>query len=135
MARISLKQKIKRQISRCWKRNVFVRDDFAHFGGYDQVGRALLELTREGTLLRIGYGLYAKARKNKLTGRPMLACDGGFNEVAREALDLLGVQWSCSELEEKYNANLSTQVPINPIINIKGRFSRKIFKDNMALQV
>ena len=135
MAKISLKQQIKRQLSRCWKRNIFVREDFAKFGGYDQVGRALLELTKEGELLRIGYGLYAKARKNRLTNRPMLACEGGFIEAAREALDLLGVKWSPSELEEKYNSNLTTQIPINPKVNIKGRFNRKIFKDNLVLQV
>ena len=126
MARIALKQKIETKISRCWKRNVFTRKDFESLGGYDQVGRALLALTREGRLIRIGYGLYAKARPNRLTGNIMLSSDGGFIGVAREALDLLGVKWEPSEAEQRYNDDLTTQVPVNLGVVIKGRFNRKI---------
>lgn len=69
---VSLKPLVEKKIFRCWKRNVFTRKDFIALGGYDQVGRALLSLTREGKLIRIGYGLYAKARKNRITGLPIL---------------------------------------------------------------
>ena len=43
------------------KSAVFLRDDFEDMGGYDQVGRALRDLARKGVLVRVGYGLYAKA--------------------------------------------------------------------------
>jgi hypothetical protein len=36
--------------------------------------------SKEGKLIRIGYGLYAKARTNHITGLPMLASDGGFEQ-------------------------------------------------------
>ena len=39
--------------------DVFLRADFGDLGGYDQVGRALRQLVREGRLVRIGQGLYA----------------------------------------------------------------------------
>lgn len=61
MPKLSLKQQVEQQISRT-KQDVFLRADFEQLGGYDQVGRALRELVTEGKLLKIGYGLYAKAR-------------------------------------------------------------------------
>ena len=134
MARISLKKQIQAKIARCRKRNVFVREVFADLGGYDQVGRALLALTREGILLRIGYGLYAKARPNRLTGNPMLASEGGFEQVAKEALNVLRVKWQPSSSEVNYNAG-DTQIPVNTQVTISGRFNRQIRTDKFKLQV
>jgi len=130
----SLKRQIEDKISRCWKRQVFARKDFIPMGDYDQVGRALLTLTKEGKLIRIGYGLYAKARTNRITGLPMIASDGGFEQVAKEALDLLDVEWQPSSMEQDYNSG-STQIPINAQVFIKGRFNRKIGTDKFSLQV
>ena len=42
--------------------DVFLRADFEDLGGYDQVGRVLRELVRKGRLVRVGQGLYARAR-------------------------------------------------------------------------
>lgn len=67
MRRITLKSKIDAKIGRS-NRLVFVRSDFSTLGGYDQVGRALRSLVAEGKLITVGYGLYAKARLNRLTG-------------------------------------------------------------------
>ena len=75
------------------RRMVFLRDDFAALGGYDQVGRVLRQLEAQGRLVRIGKGLYAKARPNRITGKPMIAAPGGFDQAAKEALNRLGVQW------------------------------------------
>ena len=38
----------------------------------------------------------------------MLAADGGFDQVAREALNLLNVKWKPSKEELDYNSGLST---------------------------
>lgn len=134
MGRKPLKKKILAKINRCYKRTVFTRKAFSALAGYDQVGRALLSLTQEGRLIRIGYGLYAKARINRLTGAPMLAAEGGFDQVAKEALDLLGVKWEPSDSEQKYNAG-STQIPVNSQVSIHGRFNREIYTDKFRLQV
>ena len=130
MVRVTLKQKVERKIARCWKRNVFTRKDFEILGGYDQVGRALLQLEKEGKLIKLGYGLYAKARINSLTGEKMIASKEGFIGAAREALDLLGVSWDISEAEQRYNDGLTTQIPINMGVIITDRFNRKIKTDN-----
>lgn len=132
--KIALKRQIEEKITRCWKRQVFMRKDFIALADYDQVGRALLALTREGKLIRIGYGLYAKARVNRITGLPMLASAGGFEQVAKEALNLLDVEWQPGDMEQAYNSG-STQIPISAQVFINSRFNRKIGTDKFNLQV
>ncbi|MBF4338919.1 S-adenosylhomocysteine hydrolase, partial [Vibrio anguillarum] len=46
-------QKIKRS-----RRYVFERKDFDGFASYDQIGRALRQLVKQGELIKLGYGLY-----------------------------------------------------------------------------
>lgn len=133
MKRLSLKSKISTKISRS-KREVFLRSDFENLAAYDQVGRALRQLAVEGFLLKIGYGLYAKARPNRITGKPMLSAEGGFSQVAQEALSRLGVKWQPSESVQAYQAG-STQIPANAEVIILERFNRRIGTDKFELQM
>jgi len=106
---------------------VFMREDFADMGGYDQIGRILRQLAADGKLIRIGYGLYAKAKRSTLTGEivPVLP----LPDLAREALRRLGIETGISNLTRDYNAGLATQVPTGRRIAVKGRVSRKIGYD------
>ena len=106
------------------KYNVFVREDFEDLGGYDQIGRVLRELAREGKLVKIGYGLYAKTKKSALTGAVIPAAP--LPALAKEALERLKVEFAPSTLELEYNAGRTTQVPTGRQIAVKGRISRKI---------
>ena len=133
MVRPSLKSKIETQICQS-RQNVFLRRDFASLGEYDQVGRALLSLVKMGLLMKIGYGLYAKARLNSLTNQPMLAAAGGFNQVAKEALDRMHVKWVSNKALNEYRKG-STQLPINAAVVVYSRFSRKIGTNRFTLRV
>jgi hypothetical protein len=133
MKRLSLKSKVSKKISRS-KREVFLRSDFKNLAGYDQIGRALRQLTSEGALLKIGYGLYAKARPNRITGKPMLSAEGGFSQVSQEALSRLGVKWQPSESVQAYQAG-STQIPANAEVIILERFNRRIGTEKFELQM
>lgn len=133
MKRLSLKSKVSTKISRS-KREVFLRSDFKSLAGYDQIGRALRQLAVEGFLLKIGYGLYAKARPNRITGKPMLSAEGGFSQVAQEALSRLGVKWQPSKTVQAYQAG-STQIPANAEVIILERFNRRIGTDKFELQM
>ncbi len=133
MKRLSLKSKVSTKISRS-KREVFLRSDFKNLAGYDQIGRALRQLTSEGALLKIGYGLYAKARPNRITGKPMLSAEGGFSQVSQEALSRLGVKWQPSESVQAYQAG-STQIPANAEVIILERFNRRIGTEKFELQM
>lgn len=103
---------------------VFIREDFADLGGYDQVGRILRELARKGELLKIGYGLYAKAKKSSLTGQVVPVAP--LPILAQAALARLGVETAPSQLDQAYKAGRTTQVPTGRQIAVKGRISRKI---------
>lgn len=129
----SIKNKLLTRVRRS-RREVFLRSDFEKIAGYDQVGRVLRELTKEGKLIRIGYGLYAKARLNRLTNQPMLAAQGGFQETAQEALNLLKVKWKESPASHAYQMG-STQIPVQTEVVISARFSRKIATDKFKLRI
>ncbi len=63
----SLEYRITARIAR--KRcTVFVREDFQDLSDYDQVGRALRKIAKNGQLVRLGYGVYAKTKKSTITG-------------------------------------------------------------------
>lgn len=106
------------------KRAVFVRDDFRDISDYDQVGRALRSLTKKGSLIRLGYGVYAKAKKSPINGEAVPVAP--LPSLAKEALQRLGVETTSSRLEEAYNAGQTTQVPTGRLIGVKGRINRKL---------
>lgn len=106
--------------------DVFLPREFADLGGEDQVLRALRGLVRDGRLVRLGYGVYGRAVASRLSGEPLLYSPNGFAGAARQALNKLGVRWEPSEAERAYNEGRSTQVPVNPVVRVKGRFSRQL---------
>jgi prefoldin subunit 5 len=81
-------------------------------------------LENDGLLVRIGYGLYAKAKKSALNGQTIPVAP--LPTLALEALTRLGVKIAPSKLETEYNAGQTTQVPTGRQIAVKGRISRKI---------
>lgn len=130
--RKTLRERVETRIAR--KRDdVFLTREFRDLGGEDQVLRVLRTLVREKRLLRLGYGVYGRAFVSRLSGAPILNSPGGFAGVARQALTKLGVQWEPTEAEKAYNEGRSTQVPVNPVVRVKGRFSRQLRYGNTEL--
>ena len=115
--------------------DVFLPREFRDLGGEDQVLRVLRGLVRDGRLVRLGYGVYGRAETSRLSGQPILAAPGGFISAARQALDKLGVPWEPTEFQRAYNEGRSTQVPVNPAIRIKGRFSRRLSYQDTELRL
>jgi hypothetical protein len=106
------------------KGEVVLRADFADLGDYDQVGRVLRILVKEEILVKLGQGIYAKAKRSALTGE--LVPQGGIIQATREALTKLGVKVLPSSLERAYNADSSTQVPTSRLIGTNKRVRRVI---------
>src|SRR5258708_22776714 len=102
------------------------RREFRDLGGEDQVLRVLRILVREKRRVRIGYGVYGREVVSRLSGDPILYSRSGFLGAARQALTKLGVKWEPSEAEREYNEGRSTQIPVNPVVRVKGRFSRRL---------
>jgi hypothetical protein len=131
--RQTLRQKIEQRIARKVGEDVFLTREFKKFGGEDQVLRALRSLVDDGQLVRLGYGIYGRARQSSLSGQPVLSSPEGFLGVARQALDKLGVEWEPTEAQRAYNEGRSTQVPVNPVVRVKGRFARHLRYRNAEL--
>lgn len=115
------------------KSEVFLRADFESFGGYDQVGRALKGLVDDGVLLKIGFGLYAKATVSPLSGdHPVPRI--GIRRLGEEALRRLDVAASPSAAERDYDAGKTTQVPSGRLLAVDRRVRRKIGYNGLYLE-
>ena len=70
---------------------------------------------------------------SRLSGEPILYSPNGFLGAARQALTNLGVCWEPTEAQQAYNEGRSTQVPVNPVVRVKGRFSRRLRDGSLEL--
>ena len=131
----TLKQKIQNRVVRTRKTDVFLPRDFADLSGEDQVLRALRSLVRDGALVRLGYGVYARAMRSRISGRVMVASSNGFHSAALQALDRLGVPWEQSDSTRAYNEGRSTQIPVNPTVKVKVRFNRRLSDGRTELRL
>ncbi|MDG1733460.1 MAG: DUF6088 family protein [Thalassotalea sp.] len=129
---MTITSKVKARINRS-KRYVFERADFTDIAGYDQVGRVLKKLVDAGDLLRIGYGLYTKARKNRITGNLMPASPAGADGVILEAIEKLGIDYKFDEFSQRSIDGDSLQIPASFQIITNKRFKRKIVVSNSAI--
>lgn len=120
----TLQERIALRVQRQNRRNVFMRRDFRDLGGYDQVGRALKQLVAKDRLVRIGYGLYARAIPAPISGVTVPGLP--LPMLAAEALTRLNVPAAPSTFDRRYREGTSTQVPTGRVIAVKGRISRKI---------
>ena len=103
--------------------DAFLRADFGDLGGYDQVGRALRKIVRDGRLVRVGQGLYARARPSITSGEPVPA--RGLTTLT-EALGRVGIETVPTRLERAYNAGKTTQVPTGRVVAVMRRVRRKV---------
>ncbi|RFF27662.1 MULTISPECIES: DUF6088 family protein [unclassified Wenzhouxiangella] len=128
----TLKSRIRYRVSRS-RQDVFLVRDFLDLSDRDQVGRVLRELIGEGRLIRIGQGLYARARRSSVSGRVIPVKD--LPRLADEALRRLGLTPTPSSLERRYNRSETTQVPTGRYIGVRERVSRKIGYDGKYMTV
>ena len=133
--RKTLRARIEERIARKRGDTVFLTREFSDLSDEDQVLRALRTLVREGRLVRLGYGVYGRAIKSRLSGEPLLYSPGGLVGAAREAMNKLGVKWELTDSERAYNEGRSTQVPVNAVVRVKGRFSRRLREGDRELVI
>ena len=128
----SLKFKVLERINQA-QTNVVLRDDIEDMGSPRQISRCFKDLVQLGKLVKIGYGIYAKAYISENLNRPVI--QGGFGQACKEALTKLGVKWEPGSAEQAYNAGLSTQVPVRTVIQLKSRFRARLSYGNRKLIV
>ena len=124
MSKLSVKDRMARSIA-LRKGEVVVRDDFKTMGSASQVSRALKALIDDGKIIRLGYGIYAKARPSKLSGKPVARVS--LAELGQEALQKLGVTVELGRAQAEYASGKTTQIPVRTTFNTgQRRITRKI---------
>ena len=126
-----IEERMKRSVAKR-KDDVFIRGDFAKLGSEAQVTRALRRLVLNGTIVKLGVGVYAKAKKSVLSGRAIPIKPIGV--LAPLALRKMGVKVYPSQLTREYNAGTTTQIPAGNILNTGSRrINRKLSFGNQII--
>jgi len=112
---------------------VVLRKDVEFLGSDRQVSRGIKALVEDGVLVKLGLGVYAKARESQYLGRPVIRA--GFTDACIEALERLGVRWEVCQAIKDYNEGKSRQVPARFEIRLKSRFRRKLAYGNQMLRI
>lgn len=121
---MSVSTRIQRLINRR-THQVFITADFRALGSKSSVRRALASLTQQGLLVRLGAGVYARAKRSVLTGKPIPVSP--LEVLAPIALQRLGVTVHPSVRTQAYNDGLTTQVPLGIVVRVQGRrFNRTL---------
>lgn len=110
-----------------------LRDDIEGMGSPRQISRCFRDLIEMGEIVKIGYGIYAKAYISETLNKPVI--QGGFGQACKEALSKKGVKWEPGSAEQAYNAGLSTQVPVRTIVQLKSRYRGHLSYGNRKLIV
>lgn len=126
-----VEQRIKRAIA-LRKDDVFVRAEFARFGSPAQVSRALKQLVEEGVLVRLGLGVFAKAKPSVLTGKPIPVRP--LEVLAPLALKKLGIRVKPGRAIREYNSGASQQLAAGIVLDTgRRRVTRKLAFGNQAV--
>ncbi|MGY6272130.1 DUF6088 family protein [Achromobacter denitrificans] len=121
---MDIENRIRRAIS-LRKDDVFIRAEFAQFGSPAQVSRSLRRLVESGRLVKLGLGIYAKAKPSAISGRPIPVSPVDY--LIPQALEKLGVRVLPTRAVREYNERKTTQVPAGLIVNTgRRRVSRKL---------
>lgn len=122
---ISTKTRIARSLGRSQKKTVFLRSDFEAFGSSTRVTRALQELIAEGRVVRVGRGIYVKARRSSVTGSVVPV--EPLETVAYKALAALGIDARMGSAARAYVGGATQDVPMRISIDVgSSRVSRRI---------
>lgn len=113
--------------------DVFLRQEFERFGSPAHISRTLRELANQGLLVKLGIGVYAKAKRSVLSGKSIPLKP--LEVLAPEVLRKLGISVQPSRLAQAYNDGKSTQVPAGVVLNIgRQRVTRKIGFNGKTVQ-
>src|SRR4051812_13576483 len=78
--------------------NAILREDLEDMGSPRQISRCFKDLVAMGELVKIGYGIYAKAYVSKTLNKPVI--QNGFGQACKEALTKKGVKWEPGSAEQ-----------------------------------
>jgi hypothetical protein len=81
--------------------------------------------------MKIGQGLYTRARQSPFSDKPVPPKGLG---TLTEALQRLGVEVLPTRLEQAYNEGKTTQVPTGRVVAVRERVRRRVGYDGVYLK-
>lgn len=118
-----LEKKIQYRIKKS-KTSSFMLSDFQDLSDKDQVMRALRKLIAKNVIVKVGQGVYVRAKISKATGASIP--EKTLQEIALEVMKKLKIKVLATDFDLSYNKNETTQIPTGRTIFVKSRVCRKI---------
>ena len=112
----SNQQRIMRRVTQKGRGWVFTPNDFADFGDPRAIGMALTRLVRDGSIRRVGRGLYDYPRTHPVIGHTAPSPDAVVSAMARKK----GIRLLPSKALAANQLGLSTQVPAQMVYHTDG---------------
>jgi hypothetical protein len=108
---------------------IILRSDFAHMGSQSQISRLLTDFVEEGRLVRLGYGIFAKARISSISGQAVPR--EPLEVLAEEAFQRLRIEVKPGKAQRDYASGQSTQIPVQAVFDTgRRRISRELMVGN-----
>lgn len=112
---------------------IILRSDLTHLGSPSQISRLLVDFITEGRLVRLGYGVFAKARASSLSGKSVPR--EPLEVLAEEAFKRLRIEVKSGKAQRDYASGQSIQVPVHAVFNTGiRRINRKITVGNRTIR-
>lgn len=129
---LSIKARMIRSLS-MRRSEIILRSDFTPIGSQSQISRILNEFVSEGRLVRIGYGVFAKAKISSISGKAVPR--EPLEVLAEETLRRLRIDAIPGNAQRDYASGQSTQVPVQAVFNTgRRRISRKLMLGNRSVR-
>ena len=131
-SRLSIRDRMIRSIT-MRRGEIVLRSDFEQMGSQSQISRIFNVFVKEGRLVCLGHGVFAKARISSLNGKPVSR--EPLEVLAEEALRRLHIDVQPGQAQRDYASGKSTQVPVQSTFNTGcRRISRKLILGNRTIR-
>jgi hypothetical protein len=112
---------------------IIMRSDFTCLGSQSQISRLLSDFVKEGRLVRLGYGIFAKARVSSISGK--MVPREPLEVLAEESFRRLRIEVKPGKAQRDYTSGQSTQVPVQAVFDTgRRRISRKLTVGNRKVR-
>ena len=106
-------------------KDIFLRKDFDKLGTPSRVTRAIAALLKEGQLVRLGYGIYAKTIPSLISKKPIPRKP--LESLTKEIFQKLNVPITMGKSRFNYLSGKTDQIPVAVTLSTGNkRFARKI---------
>lgn len=118
----SLESNVQQKIWRMRKGSIFFSEDFLAMGTQAAINKALSELAKKGSIIRLAPGLYCKPQKDEVFGLGVMY--PGIDQIAQAIAARDKAEIVPTGIYAQNRLGLSTQIPMNAVYLTNGSARR-----------